>query len=93
METIIKIQILDEVYKFKAEGDATDAQRVGDFLTAEFRRLEYSLGASAQGMGKVAKLLLLAMNVANTYASLKQQHDEMIAAFDEGSEGLLKILP
>lgn len=93
MDTIVKIQILGEVYKFKAEAGLTDAQNVGDFLTNEFRKLEISLGAQAKSMNKTAKLLLFTMNIAHAYISLKQQDDEMMSLFNEGADRLMKVLP
>lgn len=93
MDTIVTINILGEVYKFKADAGVTDAQDVADFLTTEFRKLDASLGAQASNMNKSAKLLLLTMNIANAYFGLKQQHDEMISALSEGSDRILKALP
>lgn len=93
MNTIVKIQILGEVYKFKAEADASDAQEVADFLMKEFQKLEKSLGVQAESMDKTAKLLLLTMNIADTYLNLKQQCDDMLSVSNKETGRLLETLP
>lgn len=91
-EQIVTIKLFGETYKFKAEDEVLDAQRVADFLVDEVKRVEDQMGGGRKGITKFALLLLATMNISNEYFDLKRVHEKLREEVFERNQELLKTL-
>ncbi len=92
MEETITIELFGQSYSFKAEGDAKTAKEVADLLVKEVDNVTHELKGKTSGMNKIALLSLAAMNIANEYIELKQNHSDLLQSISERSASLLETI-
>lgn len=85
MERIITIELFGEQFKFKAEAEDNNAQKVVEYLKAKVDDVKDTESSSNREIGKFAHLLLATLNICNDYFELKEKHDALTHAVHERS--------
>lgn len=89
MEQLVTIELFGHPFTFKAETDATQAKKVADFLVEEVTRAEVQLSSKSSNVTKRIILILAALNIANQYFELKQNHSDLLQSISERSTSLI----
>ena len=89
MEQLVTIELFGHPFTFKAETDATQAKEVADFLVKEVTKAEGQLSSKSSTVTKRIILILAALNIANQYFELKQNHSDLLQNISERSASLI----
>ena len=89
MEQLVTIELFGHPFTFKAESDAAQAKEVADFLVEEVTKAEVQLSSKSSNVTKRIILILAALNIANQYFELKQNHSDLLQNISERSTSLL----
>ncbi len=74
MEQILTIEILGEVFRFKAEEGDLNAEEIAQHLKEEVHRVEAQFPSQALKTHKLAILMLAALNISKQYIELSNHH-------------------
>jgi cell division protein ZapA (FtsZ GTPase activity inhibitor) len=89
LEQLVTIELFGHPFTFKAETDAAQAKEVADFLVAEVTKAEVQLSSKSSNVTKRIILILAALNIANQYFELKQNHSDLLQNISERSTSLI----
>ncbi len=92
MEETITIELFGQSYSFNTEADVNTAKKVADLLVKEVDNVTKELEGKTSSMNKLALLTLAAMNIANEYIELKQNHSDLLHNISERSASLLETI-
>lgn len=93
VETIITIELLDELFKFKADEDSVvDPQDIAIYLTEEIKQVEARFPAYARKTNKLAIVVTAALNIAKYNCELKHQHQRFLTSMATRAERLDRLI-
>lgn len=90
MERILKIEIFGEQYKFKAEAEDKNAERVVEFLVNKVSGTRQEMAMPNTDVNKFAKLLLATLNICNEYLDLKDRYDGVLQNVNNRTSKIVK---
>lgn len=74
MDRTISIRLFNQTYRFKADTEAAEANRIAGYVVAEIEKAQ----ASAKVPSRLDSVILAALNIANDYFELKRDRDAMV---------------
>jgi cell division protein ZapA (FtsZ GTPase activity inhibitor) len=74
VDRTISIRLFNQTYKFKADTEAAEADRIAGYVVAEIEKAQ----ASGKVPSRLDSVILAALNIANDYFELKRGHDAMV---------------
>lgn len=74
MDRTISIRLFNQTYRFKADTEAAEANRIAGYVVEEIEKAQ----ASADVPSRLDSVILAALNIANEYFELKRGHDTMV---------------
>ncbi len=86
----ITLQLFGKSYKFKADEDVSNAAEVAHLVENEVNMLEQGAAGKTQHKNNFAVLTQAALNIANEFIELKQDHTDIMHDISGRSETLLK---
>jgi len=89
LEQLVTIELFGHPFTFKAEADAAQAKEVADFLVNEVNKAEVQLSSKSTNVTKRIILILAALNIANQYFELRQNHNDLLQNISERSASLI----
>ncbi len=92
MEEIVTIELLGEVFKFKAEPGVTDAEQIAGYLAGEVTKVEKQLAGKSPEISKLALLVLASLNISKELFELRHRHKDLLTKISERSERLLSSI-
>lgn len=78
MDQTISIRLFNRTYRFRADTEASDANRIAGYVVKEIEKAQ----ASAEVPSRLDSVILAALNIANEYFELKRGHDDMVKDID-----------
>ena len=92
MEQLVTIEIFGNPFTFKADKNVAKAETVADYLAEEVARVERQLSDESMTISKRAILILAALNIANEYFEIKENHADLLENVEKKTSGLLDAL-
>ena len=89
LEQLVTIELFGNPFTFKAETDAAKAKEVAEFLVQEVKKAEVQLSSKSSNITKRIILILAALNIANQYFELRQNHNDLLQNISERSASLI----
>lgn len=74
MDRTISIRLFNQTYRFKADTETAEADRIAGYVVAEIEKAQ----ASAKVPSRLDSVILAALNIANDYFELKRDRDAMV---------------
>jgi cell division protein ZapA (FtsZ GTPase activity inhibitor) len=74
VDRTISIRLFNQTYRFKADTEASEANRIAGYVVKEIEKAQ----ASAEVPSRLDSVILAALNIANDYFELKRGHDAMV---------------
>ena len=92
MDQLVTIEIFGNPFTFKADKNIAKAEKVADYLAEEVARVERQLSDESMTISKRAILILAALNIANEYFDIKENHADLLENMARKTTGLLNVL-
>ena len=92
MEQLVTIEIFGNPFTFKADKNIANAEKVADYLAREVARVERQVSEESMTISKRAILILAALNIANEYFEIKENHADLLENIEQKTSGLLDVL-
>jgi len=92
LEQLVTIEIFGNPFTFKADKNIAKAEKVADYLAEEVARVERQLSDESRNISKRAILILAALNIANEYFEIKENHADLLENIEQKTSGLLDAL-
>jgi cell division protein ZapA (FtsZ GTPase activity inhibitor) len=92
LEQLVTIEIFGNPFTFKADKNIANAKKVADYLTQEVARVERQLAEESMTISKRAILIMAALNIANEYFEIKENHADLLENVERKTPGLLDVL-
>ena len=70
----ISIRLFNQTYRFKADTEAAEANRIAGYVVEEIEKAQ----ASAEVPSRLDSVILAALNIANDYFELKRGHRAVV---------------
>ena len=86
----ITLHLFGKNYKFKADEDVPNADEVAHLVESEVRTLEKNAAVKTPHTNNFAVLTQAALNIANEYIGLKQDHAGLINDISGRTNALIK---
>jgi len=74
VDQTISIRLFNQTYRFKADTEAAEADRIAGYVVKEIEKAQ----ALAEVPSRLDSVILAALNIANEYFELKRGHDAMV---------------
>ncbi|MBW1903214.1 MAG: cell division protein ZapA [Deltaproteobacteria bacterium] len=92
MDQFVTIEIFGHPFTFKADKNISKAKEVADYLVEEVARVECQLSDESMTISKRAILILAALNIANEYFEIKDNHANLLEIMERRASSLLNAI-
>jgi cell division protein ZapA (FtsZ GTPase activity inhibitor) len=88
VDGIISIKLFDQAYTFRADAEASRAEKIANYVVKEVEKA----GASAEVPSKLDTVILAALNIANDYFEMKRGREEVLRDIDQRCRVLIDYI-
>ena len=92
MEQLVTIELFGQPYTFRAQSEASKAQKIADILVKEVTKVQTGQKRNASSMTQTATLIIAALNIANENIELKAHYQGLLQDISERSTALIRRL-
>ena len=85
MDQIISIKLFDQAYTFKADAEASEIDKIADYVKAEVEKAH----ATAKVPGKLDSVILAALNIASDYFEIRRGREELSRRIEDRCNALI----
>jgi cell division protein ZapA len=82
----ISIKLFDQAYTFKADAEASEVDKIANYVVAEVEKAH----ASAKVPGKLDSVILAALNIASEYFEIKRGREELLRRIEDRCNALIE---
>jgi cell division protein ZapA (FtsZ GTPase activity inhibitor) len=92
LENIIKIELFNEVFKFKTESSDINPEAIVDFLVSEVDKAGVKIESNNSSSMKFVQLLLATLNISNKYFELQQKYKSLQSDVSERTQKVIEYI-
>jgi cell division protein ZapA (FtsZ GTPase activity inhibitor) len=78
VEEIVSIELMGEIFRFKADDDNLQTKEISDFLAQEVQKVESQFPTHALKTNKLAIMVLASLNISKQYLELADHHSVLL---------------
>lgn len=78
MEEIVSIELMGEIFRFKADDHNLKTKEITEFLAREVQKVESQFPSHAFTTNKLAIIVLASLNISKQYLELADYHSDVL---------------